>query len=153
MPSHDDVYRKFGEASEAAQLLETELGSILFQAGATEANLFTEPSPECATALMKSINRHTLGQLLAKLRSSTETVDHLQPLLSGALAQRNRLSHSYFRQHNYRINSEDGRAIMMEDLESIHQTVFVAYKAVMRLSGIDLDNISLPSLPTGHLPI
>ena len=28
MPTLDDVYRKFGEASEAAQLLETELGTF-----------------------------------------------------------------------------------------------------------------------------
>jgi hypothetical protein len=27
MPSLDDVYRKFGEAAEAAQLVETELGT------------------------------------------------------------------------------------------------------------------------------
>jgi hypothetical protein len=29
MTSLDDVYRKFGETAEAAQLLETELGNIL----------------------------------------------------------------------------------------------------------------------------
>lgn len=28
MPSLDDVYRKFGEVSEVAQLLETELGTM-----------------------------------------------------------------------------------------------------------------------------
>jgi hypothetical protein len=28
--SLDDVYRKFGETAEAAQLLETELGTLLF---------------------------------------------------------------------------------------------------------------------------
>ena len=34
MPTLDDVYRKFGEASEAAQLLETELGTMLLTVGA-----------------------------------------------------------------------------------------------------------------------
>lgn len=29
MPGLDDIYRKFGEAAEAAQLLETELGNML----------------------------------------------------------------------------------------------------------------------------
>lgn len=36
MPTLDDVYCKFGFASEAAQLLETELGNMLLIAGATE---------------------------------------------------------------------------------------------------------------------
>jgi hypothetical protein len=29
MPTLDDVFRKFGETAEAAQLLETELGNLL----------------------------------------------------------------------------------------------------------------------------
>jgi hypothetical protein len=29
MPTLDDIYRKFGEVSEAAQLVETELGTML----------------------------------------------------------------------------------------------------------------------------
>jgi hypothetical protein len=37
-PTPDDFYRKFGEASEAAQLLETDLGTmLLFLEGADKA--------------------------------------------------------------------------------------------------------------------
>ena len=39
MPNLDDVYRKFGETSEAAQLLETELGNILLFVQGKKANL------------------------------------------------------------------------------------------------------------------
>ena len=42
---------------------------------------------------------------------------------------------------------------MLDDLESIHETLLVAYKAVMLLSGVDLDQLSATSLPTKHLPI
>jgi hypothetical protein len=36
-------------------------------------------------------------------------------------------------QHNFRRNSEEGRARMLDDLESIHDTLLHAYKAVMLL--------------------
>ena len=105
MPSLDDVYCKFGETSEAAQFLETELGNILFVSGAFDQNLFQELDQVAATALYRSINRKTLGQLLKGLKNTTESVDHLEELLSKALKERNRLAHSFYRQHNFRRNS------------------------------------------------
>jgi len=153
VPSLDDVYRKFGVASEAAQLLETELGNILIFAGAVDQNLIDEPNEERGTTLFKKINRQTLGQLLKGLESSSESVDHFEGLLAKALKARNRLTHSFYRQHNIRRNSEDGRVKMLEDLELIHHDLLDAYKAVMRLSGVDLGKVPLNQLPTGHLPI
>jgi hypothetical protein len=41
MPTLDDVYRKFGEVSEAAQLVETELGSMLLFFGAVDEGLWS----------------------------------------------------------------------------------------------------------------
>ena len=153
MPTLDDVYRKFGEASEAAQLLETELGNILIKIGVAEENLFSESNPERTSALFKKINRQTLGQLLKNVNNSTESVSHLEALLSCALAERNRLSHSFYRRHNFRRNSEEGRMLMLKDLESSHDTLLEAYKAVMLLSGIDLDATVMAQLPTKHVPI
>lgn len=153
MPSLDDVYRKFGEASEAAQLLETELGNILLVVGAVDKNLIEQPDEKTATALYKSINRQTLGQLLKSLKNSSESVDHLEEKLARALKARNRLAHSFYRQHNFRRNSEDGRAKMLKDLEQIHNDLIDAYKTVMLLSGVDLDKMVLDQLPTGHVPI
>jgi hypothetical protein len=42
---------------------------------------------------------------------------------------------------------------MLEDLESIHSTLLDAYKAVLALSGIDLDALVDMKLPTRHVPI
>ena len=158
MPTLDDVYRKFGFASEVAQLLETELGTILLMIGANEADLFENPDPQTATDLYQQINRKTLGQLLARVRNSTDTIDHLADLLTRALKARNRLAHSFYRQHNFRRNSDDGRQIMMDDLEAIHVTLLDAYKAVMRPSGLDLDAIDFDTVdfervPKQHVPI
>lgn len=153
MPSLDDVYLKFGFASETAQLLETELGNMLLTAGAIDAGLIESPDAKRAADLLTFINRQTLGQLLKSLNQSTDSLTELEAVLSRALEERNRLSHSFYREHNFRRNSEEGRAVMMKDLDSIHDTILDAYKAVMRLSGIDLEKVTSGVLPTRHAPI
>ena len=153
MPTLDDVYRKFGYASEAAQLLETELGTMLFAIGAVEAGVLDGSDPEKAADILKFVNRQTLGQLMRSLNRSTDSLAELNDLLTFALKERNRLSHSFYRQHNLRRNSEVGRARMLEDLEAIHTTLLEAYKAVMLLSGIDFNKIKVDELPSTHLPI
>lgn len=153
MPSLEDVYQKFGFASEAAQLLETELGTILFISGAVEQNLIETQDPDTANTLYRSINRKTLGQLLKGVKNTSVSVEHLEELLTKALNERNRLAHSFYRQHNFRRNSEDGCQIMLDDLENIHEVLLEAYKAVMLLSGVDLDKVSSSNAPTGHVPI
>jgi hypothetical protein len=153
MPTLADVYCKFGNASEAAQLLETELGNLLLQVGIIDADLIDQPDRMRARAVFEATNRQTLGQLLKSLNRSTDSVVHLEALLARALTERNRLSHSFYRQHNFRRNSEDGRAVMMRDLEAIHSDLLDAYKAVMLLSGHDLDGPMLGDLPARHLPL
>ena len=157
MATRDDVYRKFGEASEAAQLLETELGTLLVMHKCIEASLLEYPDSEKATGIYKQITRKTLGQLIRSIGTTVDSIGSLEELLKNALAARNRLAHNYFLQHNLRINSDDGRDVMLLDLETIHNDLLNAYKAAMLLSGYDLDKIVAGSnmirLPTGHLPI
>ncbi len=112
-----------------------------------------------AADLYADISRQTLGQIIKNAKRHTEALTRLEPLLSKALEERNRLSHHFFRQHNLRINSDEGRAIMLADLESIHNVLLEAYKAVMLLSGVDLDALVKEGKgkgkppPTKHLPI
>lgn len=157
MPSLDDVYRKFGETSEAAQLLETELGTMLLMIGCTEADLFENLDSEKATAIYKQINRHTLGEMIRKLSHKTTSITHLGDLLTEALAVRNRLAHSFYLRHNLRRNSDESRAVMMKDLEAMHDKLVEAYKAIMLFSGVDLNKVvsenSNAPQPSGHLPI
>jgi len=158
MPTLDDVYRKFGETAEAAQLLETDLGTIALMIGCTGADLLENPDSQKATEIYQRINRQTLGQLLKNVRGSTETLDHLADVLDCALKARNKLSHSFYRRHNFRRNSDEGRKVMLDDLEAMHVTIFNAWKAVLLLSGVDLDAIDydavdLDDLPKQHVPI
>jgi hypothetical protein len=156
MPTLDDVYRKFGETSEAAQLLETELGTMLLTFECVSEELIENPCPEKATLLYKQINKHTLGQLTKKL-NQIASITHLEGLLGEALAVRNRLAHSFYLKHNLRRNSDDGRAVMMKDLESMHDKLLEAYKAVMLVAGIDLNKLAAEHgnepQPATHLPI
>jgi hypothetical protein len=153
VPTLNDVYLKFGFASEAAQLLEAELGNMLLMAGAVDADLIKSPDPSRGAELLSFVNRQTLGQLLKSLDRSTDALSGLEELLQRALKERNRLSHSFYREHNFRRNSEEGRALMMADLESIHETILDAYKEVMRLTGVDLDTAVLEDFPTRRVPI
>jgi len=153
MPTLDDVYCKFGYAAEAAQLLETELGNVLMIHGLAEENLVNQLNPNRAAEWFRQIDKHTLGQLITKLKAKNQSITNLEDVLTKALDERNRLFHSFYREHNFRRNSDEGRQRMLDDLESIHKTVLDAYKAVMLLSGVDLDKLSATELPTKHLPI
>ena len=155
MPTRDDVYRKFGETAEAAQLLETELGNMLLEAHVLEEDLIGNQNPARAADVLASVNRQTLGQLLKNLNNRTQSLDALEGLLSKALQERNRLFHSYYPKHNFRLNSEEGRIQMLQDLDAIHDALLDAYKAVMKLGGVDLDAEAEKQirLPTRHLPI
>src|SRR5215469_3698476 len=153
MPNLDDVYRKFGEAAEAAQLLETELGNMLLAARCMDEGLLENKNQARASDILSAINRHTLGQLLKSLNNHTQSLDALEALLVKARDERNRLSHSFYREHNFRRNSDEGRALMLEDLEGIHSALLEAYKSVLDLSGVDLEALAGIKIPTRHLPI
>src|SRR5215467_1860853 len=99
MPTLDDVFRKFGEASEAAQLLETELGTVLLFFGAVDDGLITptlqtsQVDSKRAADLLRRIDRQTLGQLIRNTKQHTDALESLEPLLWAALKERNRLAH------------------------------------------------------------
>jgi hypothetical protein len=213
MATLNEVYQKFGEVSKAAQLLETELGTLLLFLQGAEHDLFTGDKRELATEIYNKLNKSTLGQILKQLgnadrgevskaaqflettadsvllglRGSEEALGagakrvfaaemrnktnkstpgqapkqlgesgfpgSLDVLLANALAERNRLFHSFYREHNFRRNSNDGRAKMIEDLQRMHETILEAYKAVLDLSGFDLDELSEMPSPTKHVEI
>jgi hypothetical protein len=142
MPTVDDIYCKFGFVAEAAQLLELELGTLLLYEEAVEANLIESPNSKIATGIYRKINKFTLGRLINNSKHKMKSVEELDGLLSSALDERNRLSHSFYSEHNFRLRAEsdEGRIIMLHDLERMHEIILDAYRAVMLTSGIDLEN-------------
>ena len=105
MTSLDDVYRKFGEAAEAAQLLETELGTLALFEEAMKVDLIQAKDPKLATEIHSKINKSTLGRLLHDVGKTRASLGPLMDQLEGALSARNKLMHSFYREHNFRRNS------------------------------------------------
>ena len=178
MATLDEVYRKFGETFEVAQLLETEIGTLLVTHNAIEAGLLERPNPIHSRKIYDKIESKTLGKLIKELTTTSEAEMDLKDLLRKAWKSRNRLAHAFFQYHNFRRNSVEGRDEMLRDLEEIHINLFEAYKAILLLSGTNLEKIdsnlleeymailllfgtnleqlspeSTIPLPTEHLPI
>jgi hypothetical protein len=142
MVTRDDIYLKFGEVAEAAQLIETDLGTMQLFLRGVEKGMITpalEVDSSRAAELLAKINRQTLGQHIKETKQVTDALDQIEPTLSAALEERNRLFHHFYRKHNIRINTDAGRAIMLADLEKAHSALIKAYKMLSLLSGIDLD--------------
>jgi hypothetical protein len=74
LPSLDDVYRRFGEVSERAQLLETELGTLLLWEQCVEEDLLGQDVKR-ATEIMRGINRQTLGSLIRNAKGPSQSVE------------------------------------------------------------------------------
>ncbi len=154
MPSKNDIYRKFGEVVEAAQLLETELGTILIEQMATDASLFESPDAIEGQTIFDQVNRQTLGAILRKLDKPTTGLDDICDLLEQALQVRNRLNHRFYREHNFKINTDQGRTLMMQDLAEIHTVLLDAYRAVLlTVTGIDIYKTGINNNPEKHLPL
>jgi len=153
MPTIDDIYCKFGFVAEAAQLLETELGTQLLRAEAIEADIIENPNSNVATTIYSKINKYTLGRLINNSKIKISSIEKLEGLLAAALVERNRLSHSFYREHNFRLRAEsdEGRILMYKDLGRMHEVILDAYKAMMLISGIDLEN--LESVPAEYQSI
>jgi len=154
MLTKNDIYQKFGETAEAGQLLETELGTALLEVDLIGEDLYNKKDPEAAKEIIRKVNKKTLGQILRKLQGNLDGLDKLDDQLEKALKERNRLAHSFFREHNVRIFSPDGLEIMMKDLSSIHSCLLKAYRQVLLLTqGVDIfKQGDIPEAPD-HYPI
>ena len=143
MATRDELYAKFGITAEAAQLFETELGTLLLGARGLGGNWHVEPSPEEGGRLLEEINRSTLGHLLKTLKRHVEFKPDLETKLTSALKARNRLTHGFYERHNFKIQTDEGRDQMIADLELLHEELFQAWQLAsamtLLLSDIILD--------------
>lgn len=128
MAARDELYAKFGITAEAAQLFETELGTLLLCAWGLESGWHVVPDGASGRDLLHEIDRSTLGGLLTKLKRHVEIDDDLSARFASALAARNRLSHGFYERHNLKIQTDEGRDVMMADLEALHDELFTAWQ-------------------------
>jgi hypothetical protein len=139
--SRDDLYCKFGITAEAAQLFETELGSLLLAAQGAKKGWHVQPDPERGRKLLDEIDRHTLGQALSSVKSVVKIDDYSINSFAGALKARNRLMHGFFERHAFKIQTDEGRDEMIADLELLHAELFRAYQLASAMTHIALEFI------------
>lgn len=153
MVALSDLFAKFGEVAEAAQLLETQIGNLLLLAAAEVHSLEKIQNIDLARKIIRDIDRKTLGQLIKTFRVECNAGNKLEEIFAIALVERNRLNHSFYRQHNIRKFSGEGRLIMLNDLEAIHQKILLAYSSALALSKINISAEACSKAISGHLPI
>ncbi|HIC0800099.1 TPA: hypothetical protein ACW0P4_004637 [Enterobacter hormaechei] len=133
MVTLDTVYWKFGYASEAAQLLETELINVI-----TEYDMSQGKDIQSLKKQFLEMDKYTLGKLNYVLKSRmVEDADTLE-YVSDALKARNYLAHDFFRAHNFAKDTPAGRQKMLDDLQKTHNIIFEAYRKVLLISGIKI---------------
>ncbi|EFB5458735.1 hypothetical protein FNW83_22845 [Escherichia coli] len=133
MVTLDTVYWKFGYASEAAQLLETELINVI-----TEYDMSQGKDIQSLKKQFLEMDKYTLGKLNYALKSRmVEDADTLE-YVSDALKARNYLAHDFFRAHNFAKDTPAGRQKMLDDLQKTHNIIFEAYRKVLLISGIKI---------------
>ncbi len=140
--SRDEVYTKFGITAEAAQLFETELGTLLLGAKGIEEEWHSQPDGESARKMLDGINDATLGQLLSRLRTFVDVNDEIANRFKSALKTRNRLFHGFFERHNFKIETDAGRDKMIADLEALHVELFGAWQIAGAMSSLMMKAIT-----------
>lgn len=141
MATRDDVYAKFGITAEAAQLFETELGSLLLSAHGMKNGWHVAPDAARATVILETIDRSTLGRLLNDLKQHVQLSDDLVNRFDSALRARNRLNHGFFERHNFKIETDEGRAEMYADLEALHIELFNAWQIASAMTRLAVDAV------------
>ncbi len=136
MATRDEIYAKFGITAEAAQLFETELGTLLLWAHGLGNGWHVTPDGGRAQAVLNDIDRSTLGQLLITLKKHVGLDDQLEDRFASALKARNRLNHGFFERHNFRIQTDEGRDVMFADLEKLHDELFNAWQVASAMAAL-----------------
>jgi len=134
MATRDELYAKFGIIAEAAQLFETELGTLLLSVSAIENSWHVTPDPVNARKALDQIEAHTLGRLLGVLKGKVAFDEHLAERFASASKVRNRLNHGFYERHNFKIQTDEGRDVMIADLEKLHEELFQVWRIASGLT-------------------
>ncbi len=128
MTTRDEIYAKFGTTAEAAQLFETELGTLLLYVQGVQNGWHVVPDRQSAQAALNDIERSTLGGLISTLKKRVGIDEQLAGRFVSALQARNRLNHGFYERHNFKIETDEGRGEMFADLEKLHTELFNAWQ-------------------------
>lgn len=128
MLDRHELYAKYGIAAEAAQLFETDLGTLLLSVWALENGWHVVPDGAAAREVLNSIDRSTLGRVLNDLKRYIRISTEFEDVFLLGLRARNHLMHGFFERHNFKIQTAEGRKEMIVDLDNLHRELFAAWR-------------------------
>lgn len=119
------LYFEFGRAAEMAQLMELAAGNLAlsFVSLAFDPAKITDDERSLFRAIVEDVNSRTFGSLLREIRKIGSVSEGIEKIIDEALDKRNYLVHRFFRSHNLRINSEEGRKEMIAELRAICESL------------------------------
>jgi len=120
---HKEVFAYFGAAAARLQTLDTILTNILMVNGHIRG---PEVTAEELENLEESLQRKTLGQLIAEIRSQVPLPEQLIEVFKSALAKRNFLIHRFMRERAYEFVTPEGRQRMLAELREMQAVAIVA---------------------------
>lgn len=134
----DDIYCKFGEASEVGQMIELELLKLLEQNNPVDHEFMNKMSDEscCISSLAM--------EMIEKKLSSSLTFDKnkINKIYDARNAHRDLLSDFYIKNKENRY-SNSGREFMLDELMEIHWRIFEGYRFIMSLSNFKIPDLSV----------
>jgi hypothetical protein len=124
----DEVYRQFGLAAEAAQLFETDLGTLLLALAGLDNGWHLEADSAAEAKFLDNIDAQTLGALLKRVKGRVNIDEKIEKCFASALLSRNKLMHGFFERHNLRMESNEGRDLMVADLSAHQGKLLIAWR-------------------------
>ena len=129
MATVEEVYHDAGRALEAANLLETELGTCLLALDALETGSFANPDADAYLRLREAIDSNTLGRSIRVIKDKLHITDNVDAVLQDALEARNFLAHRFFPHHGMKIHDPAGRDEMVAHIDRLRDAIWPAYTA------------------------
>jgi len=111
-----EVYARFGLAMYQAQCVERQLAVLLATEYGPGLHNMTRQQYE---ELLESLFKKTLGGLIHKLREAVDLPSDFESTLREALNKRNWLAHHYFWERAGHFMTEQGRRLMVDELQVI----------------------------------
>jgi hypothetical protein len=119
MTSRASLYARAGRGLELCQLLEREIGTALLALDVLMTKSHLQANPDKYLRLQDAIEKQTLGQALKQMRERLQLQEDLEAVLREALGARNDLAHRFFSRHGLKVIEAEGRAEMLEELNSL----------------------------------
>jgi hypothetical protein len=116
LPTGYQLSAKFGRAAKAAQLLETEPGTLLISVRAIEKGWHVTPDPVNTPKALEKIEADPLGVHEGKAAFDER--------FAWALKARNHLNHGFHERYNFKIQNDEGRDGVIADVEELHKELF-----------------------------